>query len=578
MESVLGFGLDSPLSTIAPSSDSHSGSTPDSLDIPNLSWPYDSIDPNALHDFIFDAPDTDDDPFAFSFDDDGSQGAVGVVAPLDHYYPTATADDYPTVDTASTATGEGEEAPYAPIVRSVKATKRVVCQSACVQCRRAKTRCDGQRPCARCATHGRAAECMDRPAEEIERGKQNRRRKPKAINKTQQQLPPNITDDTSPPLPPNRPTIDPLPPSPFDSQAQSLTSPAARLAFGQSAVLRQSIVDRVNRMCATRAADDPARIRFLRAVHLLLVKKADCCSAKEFDMFITNRLPGTDPTAHVEPLPACLRMWERLETRPLYLDWTTSPTVCDADETPDAPPTMRIRTGPAAHRAFAQWEGRAEALSEHQQPPPPAVAPAGAGQAQNGAVQPIEELFSCLSISDTVGPAAPQAKAPSSRHAPWCPVQSGIVPAPHSTASADDTPSSHPPVPPPCVCFAATALPTSFSVNAAWERFYGYTQSELRLSALRRGTAIMTDWYATESWWALHSLLASHALIDRQTGYRFRAFVVIRTRWGAEVPCLLEKVVLEGGDGSSQAVQTTTPLAQLTQRQQQQQDDGSPFD
>ena len=56
-------------------------------------------------------------------------------------------------------------------------------------------------------------------------------------------------------------------------------------------------------------------------------------------------------------------------------------------------------------------------------------------------------------------------------------------------------------------------------------------------------------------------------LVDKRLGYRFRAFVVIRTRWGVELPCMLEKRIVELGDGFSQAVQTTTPLAQLTTQQ-----------
>ena len=184
-----------------------------------------------------------------------------------------------------------EGAQYGPIVpSSTSRTKRVACQSACVQCRRAKTRCDGQRPCARCVSHGRVDECMDRPTEEIERGKQNRKRKPRKANAKPTT---DNTDNTA--LPPTHPLLEPIPPSPFVAESLLLTSAAARLAFGQSAVLRQSIVDRVNRLCATRPADDEGRKRFIRSIHMLLLKRADAVSPTEFDLFIHGRLPGTDP-------------------------------------------------------------------------------------------------------------------------------------------------------------------------------------------------------------------------------------------------------------------------------------------
>lgn len=100
--------------------------------------------------------------------------------------------------------------------------------------------------------------------------------------------------------------------------------------------------------------------------------------------------------------------------------------------------------------------------------------------------------------------------------------------------------------------------------NAAFERLLGYSQKELRLQLLRRNGTIMQDWYVPESWWALHALLASHALTDKRYGYRVRAFVVVRTRWGAELPCMMEKTIVDETDGYSYAVMTITPLAQLT--------------
>ena len=559
--------LDTPLP--APWSDS--GSTPDSLDAPNLSWPFDSdTNPDELHDFIFDNDDSGDEPLTILFDGDGGQSS-GIGASMLGDRLGKAADEYDVVNSAEPSTAaeaavvvaaEGETAPYAPIVRSSTA-KRVVCQSACVHCRRAKTRCNGQRPCARCTTQGRADECTDRPTEEIERGKQNRKRKPKAnSNKTTQQHPLNSADVTTPPQPtdPTHPLIDPLQSWPFLTQCRSLTSPAARLAFGQSAILRHSIVARVNRLCATRPADDRARRLFIRAVHLFLSKWSDAISPTEFDMFVVGRLPGTDPNATVAPLPSCLRMWQHVETRPLFLDWTPSPSVCEADATSDAFPTVRISAGPAAQRALERWENRLQATSEQQQPV--------TGQVQDGNEQPVEEVFSCLGISDTPVHAADDAqnKQPSSMplHAPWCPVRAGLTtPNPPADSTVDH---SYPPAPLPCVCFAATALPTSLTVNAAWERMYGYSQAEVRQQLMRRGSSVQMEWFAAESWWSLHCLIASHALIDKKNGYRFRAFVVIRTRWGAELPSMVEKRIVELGDGATHSIMTFTPLAQVTQQ------------
>lgn len=549
--------FDCPLSPPAPWSDS--SNTPDSGDVANasLSWPFDvSVDPDELHDFIFH---TDEhDPAAFLFDGEGDSGqpAGGETRSDD------VAQDLPPRggEAAAAAVPErGEATLYAPIHRSLRA-KRVVCQSACVHCRRAKTRCDGQRPCSRCTAHGRAGECQDRPADEIERGRQNRKRKPRAqSNKAGQQQHPNSSDDqqspAAAPVAPARARV-----SLFDLECQSLTSPAARLAFGQSTILRHSTVDRVNRLCATRPAADPARRYFIRGVHLFFVKWADALSAAEFDLFVRGRLPGTDPTAAVAPLPPCLRMWERVETRPLFLDWSPSPSVCDADTVADAPPTLRITTGPAAQRAVHRWESRVAATSPQQEP--------SEAQVQGAAAQPVEELFSCLGIADSPAHSAAGAEDARPRtsplHAPWCPVRTGIA---VGEAAAPCSDPAHPPAPLPCVCFHATALPISMSVNAAWEALYGWSQAEVREQLLQRGSSIQTEWFEPESWWSLHCLLASHALIDKRNGYRFRAFVLIRTRHNTELPCMVDKRIVDSGDGSSQAVLNITPLEQLAQPQ-----------
>ena len=510
-----------------------SDSTPDSFEsTPELSWPFDAPpDPNELHDFIFAA---DDEGVAFAFDGDGDQPAVPA--------PNVTA----AVDDVRSSTEADAAGAYAPVVRSSKG-KRVVCLSACVQCRRAKTRCDGQRPCARCASHGRADDCVDRPAEEVERGKQNRKRRPKVQS--------SLAALSSAGQPA---AADTLPPSPPQAQSvyHPLDSSAAKLSFGQSAILQQSIIARIDKICATRSPDDVVRLRFIRAVHLLLAKIADALSPRHFDLIINSQLPGADAhSGPVAPLPACLRVWSRLETRPLFLDWSVSPTVCEADHGVDAIPVIRIRTGPAAQRALEQWESRQQQLDDQQQQPQPAL--------HDRAAQPIEEIFSCLGVADRLDRSdasiTHSKPAPSSPlHAHWCPVFSGVPPSSAPSAAVDPT------APLPCACFSATALPTEMIVNAAWERLFGYSQAELRLQLMHRGCTVMMDWYAADSWWALHALLASHALTDRRYGYRVRAFVVVRTRWGAELPCMLEKRIVEEGNGFTQAVSTIAPLAQLS--------------
>ena len=201
-------------------------------------------------------------------------------------------------------------------------------------------------------------------------------------------------------------------------------------------------------------------------------------------------------------------MWSRVETRPLYLDWTVSPTVCEADETADALPTMRIRTGPRALRALQRWESRMEANGDVQQQ-------SSSGVGDGEAVPAVEDVFSCLGISateessDAGGVGCSKATPSVPLHAPWCPVKCGVDTSDQQQQKQHD--ASFPPPPVPCICFSATALPTSWSVNAAWERLFGWSQAELRLQLMRRGSAIISDWYVPESWWALHSLLASHA-------------------------------------------------------------------
>ena len=557
------LGVDSPSSSLAALSDAHS--TPDSVYAADLLWPYDvNPDPEEVHDFIFHAD--DDAGFALTFDGDSDQ-PVGIAAPLDGRAPAAD-DTMPAL-----AAEEEDGGAYNPTLGSLKG-KRVVCQSACVQCRKAKSRCDGARPCGRCAMHGRGDECVDRPVEEIERGKQNRRRKVGARKVKSPSQPPTIaaTASASPALslPPQHssslPVLAAVSQPPVDQLLQSsplscfvpLDSVAARLSMGQSALLRQSIIDRVNRLCATRPADDPARCRFIRAVHLLLVKIADSITAAHFGLFINGQLPGPESRSGLAtPLPPCLAMWSRPATRPLYIDWTVSPTVCDADQTTDEAPTVRIRTGLAARRAMESWERRQQIAEQQQQ--------STAVQLQDAAVQPIEEIFSCLGVADTVESNEPSSHANTATsrplHACWCPVFSGV---PLSSASSPvDADSLALPAPLPCVCFAATALPTAMIVNAAWERLFGYSQSELRLQLMRRGCAVMMQWYVADSWWSLHALLASHALTDKRHGYRVRAFVVVRTRWGTELPCMLDKSIVEEADGHSQAVTTITPLPQL---------------
>ena len=306
--------------------------------------------------------------------------------------------------------------------------------------------------------------------------------------------------------------------------------------------------------------DDSARCRFIRAVHLLLLKISDAVTAPHFDLFINGRLPGAEESEPATPLPACLQMWSSVETRPLYVDWTISPNVCAPDQGSDAVPTIRIRTGPAAQQALERWENMQRLTAQ----------PATAAEMQrHGAVQPleIEEIFSCLGVADLAERnerAAPVRDTASMGplHASWCPVLSGFPLHPSTSSASDD--SSFPPAPLPCACFAATSLPTSMIVNAAFERLLGYSQAEVRLQLLRRGGTIMMDWYVAESWWSLHALLASHALTDKRFGYRIRAFVVVSTRWGTELPCMMEKKIVEEGDGYSQAIMTITPLAQLT--------------
>ena len=216
--------LDSPMSLLHPLTDSLS--TPDSLDAPDLLWPYDlAPDPNELHDFIVSADDDGGAAFAFDGDSDQPFALPGItpLLPLDEQAAAAAAAAAAVESVAPTVDTDGT---YAPVLSSLK-SKRAVCQSACVHCRRAKTKCDGHRPCARCTTHGRASECMDRPVEEIERGKQNRKRKPKRVNNGSASLTAHST--TTPAT--TQPALD-APPSPSPvNHFLPLDSNAARLSF-----------------------------------------------------------------------------------------------------------------------------------------------------------------------------------------------------------------------------------------------------------------------------------------------------------------------------------------------------------
>ena len=194
----------------------------------------------------------------------------------------------------------------------------------------------------------------------IQRGRLNRRRKPKTV----QFNAPTTRQPISPPI--GFPASSPLPPSPSPSprsvpselsespsvQSTALhstraSSSAVCLAAARSTGIRDFMLQHVGRLSAASGLQPLERRRAFRAVHVGLAHVADHLDLEDFTAFMRGPRPtepspevGSEPHLHspstqspesssslavASPsLPAALQLWSHPTTRPLFLEWSST--------------------------------------------------------------------------------------------------------------------------------------------------------------------------------------------------------------------------------------------------------------
>ena len=508
----------------------------------------------------------------------GWGGGEGTDRPAVEPPASASASAWP-LPVQSPAAASGASAPS-------MSRKARVCESACVPCRRAKTGCDGQRPCSRCVSRRRGGDCVDRSAEDIQRGRINRKRKPK-VQPLHSANPPTTPQPRQPPaaLSAQSPPSAPSDASAAARQALSATraySSLVCLAAVQAAGQREPLVRLVEQLTGV---DAQLRTKTLRSIQIGLAHLADQLDVADFSAFLEGR-PGPPLPPHIaaflplsnhhpqphspspsapspssRPLPAILQRWLRPHTRPMHLDWSATPatrlTASSNEEDADANVAIvRIEFLPSARTNLNAWESRTEAnggsnaWEETEVPKTTQCQPSSAS---------LDELLRCLSLDASPaegeatsggedGPSVPRS------HATWCSAR--WAPAEGGEVSVE--PAGE------CSCHNSLALPCVMLVNEAWERLFGWSQAEVRREALRRGSRTQADWFRVDAWYAFHFLIASQArsrspasgdgLLD------LRSFVVCRTKSGTELSCMLHKSVAMV-DGVSRASTSFVPIA-----------------
>ena len=532
-----------------------------------------------------------------------SSDGSGVASPLSplHIIPASTASSASRLLSEVEDSAEGNASVDASILQ--RQSRRRQCKCACVPCRNAKTSCDESRPCIRCRTQRDPSLCVDRPDDEVERGRLKRRRKPTSTAQPidVNQLPPRHHSTLHYELLVPYHSVAALAPVRDHSPSQSS---AVCLAAVQSTGMRNFFVSVVEQLVhANSGLTSVQRKKAVRAIQVGLAHLADHLTLDHFNTFLRGSSTAptasstashtvTSPSASVQvvscapsstselhslsdspasvPLPAILQAWSHPTTRPVFLEWSSTPSLCAASqEGSDADiATVRVRFMPAAKTIVQRWESRQQHQPEHQSDAQSttdttaSITTAAATIAlfkqqvdsDDSAISHIESKFSCLSMDDNPAsalsnPSNVDTACVHRSHASWCTLQQPMLQTSDSSSTS-----------PVCTCKDSVALPCVMLVNAAWERLFGWSQSEVRSEALLSGMRTESTWYRPDSWFAYHVLLGRH-FQSQHAASDFRMFAIVKTKWGAELSCLIHKQLVCGQDGFTSSTLTFTPIA-----------------
>ena len=538
-------------------------------------------------------------PTAFSRDHSSSVPTSSPV--FSQHSPPRASDD--SVSDASSGADVSKGRGLLGVGASRQLPRRRLARCACVPCRNAKTACDDTRPCIRCRTQRDPSLCLDRPGEEVERGRLKRRRKPATTAErivdmitTQQQQSLRVAPRYEL-LAPYLSVVGSAP-----AHDSSCHSSAVCLAAVQSNGTRDFLVAITTQLVRATTFTAEKRKKAVRAIQLGLAHMADHMNVEHFNAFFAGQrsvpsatgdtaqlytrmlsstlVSATEPLSPL-PLPASpalptiLRAWLHPTTRPVFLEWSSTPVVCTSAEVdPDADvATVRIRVLPDARANMLAWESQQEtqatqaaSRNAHRTADGSATA-ATAGttttkfnqqaqsEAQGSDMSRINAAFACLSIDDPSASAASHssdaycARAPRS-HASWCSIQPlSLSPLGPSLDSSTLL----------CTCKDSVPLPSAMVVNAAWERLFGYSQQEVQGELLRSGMRVESVWFRLDSWFAYHVLLGRHFQSERATS-DFQTFAIVKTKWGTELSCIVRKQMVCGDDGFNSSLLSFTPI------------------
>ena len=518
-------------------------------------------------------------------------------------FSSASEVDSPTATNASMREAEGraQVIPVDAVSGGVTASRRLphrrLCKCACVPCRNAKTACDESRPCNRCRTQRDPSLCVDRPGEEVERGRLKRRRKPNTTTRpSAQQQQCQIAASRCQQLIPFPPITTPA------HTRDNITSQAsaACLAAAQSTSLRELMLGTVERLVRTKGLNAGQLQKAVRAVQLGLAHMADHLNVEHFNAFLQSHItptasnlptttvtspllvpaeivpsapdsmsaPGPSPPSSVPlPLPTILQAWSHPITRPMFLEWSSTPLMCaSTEEGANAETaTVHICFLPGAKANMMRYEQRNQ-LPQSTATPSTSTTPTAVNtlwlnqlvesEADGSDISQVNAKLSCLAMDDKTTSTASNSHTtdspfPHRSHASWCSVHRlSLLP---SERSCEDASTSA------CTCKDSMLLPCTVLVNAAWERLFGYSQKEVRSDFLRCGMRAESVWFRLDSWLAYHILLGRH-LRSNGAGSDFRTFAIVRTKWATELSCIVHKQLVCGDDGSTSSTLTFTPL------------------
>ena len=408
---------------------------------------------------------------------------------------------------------------------------------ACVPCRRSKVSCDMGRPCRRCVRYHRAADCVDRAAEEVEAAKEKRKRRRKSPPLDEPPAKSNAADDD-----------DCYTPPPTNSVPVVRRYSFAMLNAFKISRFRSALEHWVNTRTDTASQ---------RRAHIMLTYSSNMMHVDDFTALMEHNHPITSL-----PHTSSLRAWYRPETRPFYFDWQSSPTQSQEITHDGADgqaqdvytvPTIRIQFAPSASRRIQEWE-------KHQQQRVTSTPTTPDSATERNSLR--DEMFLCLDVEPTIAvcPESERACCELSgcdmtmkrTHAAWCAVNTAYLESPTAPQL---------PVIAACTCDDSTPLEAEFTVNSAFENFFGDSQAQIRNGLIRRGMQCQSKWYTLASWYGMQNLQAAHLFTERYatTNSEFKCYIVIMDKHGSEHQCMLHKRITST-EGLTSFVQTFTPL------------------